>query len=103
MCRSTGAADVHVHLPAGGEPKDGVSAGVTIAVAQVSALTGHPARRLAMTGEPTLSGALAPVGSIRSKLFAADHVGMAGVIVPGGNEQDVKESGGALRSGLVLK
>ena len=86
-------------FPAGGEPRGGVSAGVTIAVAQVSALTGHPPRRLAMTGEPTLSGALAPVGSIRSKLFAADHVGMAGVIVLGGTSRTSRRA--AARCGPV--
>ena len=88
-------ADVHVHLPAGGQPKDGVSAGVTIAVALASALTGHPVRGgVAMTGELTLSGALAPVGGIRSKVLAADRAGLAGVIVPQANRQDVNESFG---------
>ena len=90
-------ADLHVHLPAGGEPKDGVSAGMTIAVALVSALTGRPVRGgVAMTGELTLSGALAPVGGIRGKVLAACRVGMAGVILPRANQQDVNESfGGA--------
>ena len=95
-------ADVHVHLPAGGAPKDGVSAGVTIAVALVSALTGQPVRGgVAMTGELTLSGALAPVGGIRSKVLAARRVGIAEVILPRANQQDVNQScGGALRPGL---
>ena len=96
------AVDVHVHLPAGGEPKDGVSAGVTIAVVLVSALTGRLVRGgVAMTGELTLSGASAPVGGIRSKVLAACRVGMAGVILPQANRQDVNESlGGALPPGL---
>lgn len=94
--------DVHVHLPAGGQPKDGVSAGVTIAVALVSALTGQPARGgVAITGELTLSGALAPVGGIRSKVLAACREGMTDVILPRANRQDLNESfGGALVSGL---
>ena len=88
-------ADVHVHLPAGGQPKDGVSAGVTIAVALVSALTGQPVQGgVAMTGELTLSGALAPVGGIRGKVLAACRVGMAAVHLPRANEQDVNESFG---------
>ena len=96
------AVDVHVHLAAGREPKDGVSAGVTIAVALVSALTGRAVRGgVAMTGELTLSGALAPVGGIRSKVLAACRVGLAGVILPQANRQDVNESlGGALPPGL---
>ena len=95
-------ADVHVHLPAGGQPKDGVSAGVTIAVALVSALTGRAVQgSVAMTGELTLSGALVPVGGIRSKVLAACRVGIAGVILPQANLQDANESfGGAPPSGL---
>ena len=79
-----------------------MSAEVTIAVALVSALTGRAVRGgVAMTGELTLSGALAPVGGIRSKVLAACRVGMAGVILPQANRQDVNESrGGALPPGL---
>ena len=95
-------ADVHVHLPAGGTPKDGVSAGVTIAVALVSALTARAVHGgVAMTGELTLSGALAPVGGIRGKVLAAGRVGMTDVILPRANLQDANESfGGALPPGL---
>ena len=95
-------ADVHVHLPAGGQPKDGVSAGVTIAVALVSALTGRAVQgSVAMTGELTLSGALVPVGGIRSKVLAACRAGIAGVILPQANRQDLSESfGGAPPPGL---
>ena len=85
--------DVHVHLPAGGQPKDGASAGVTIAVALVSALTGQVVQGgVAMTGELTLSGSVAAVGGIRGKVLAAGRAGMAGVILPRANEQDVNES-----------
>ena len=75
---------------------------MTIAAALVSALTGRAVRGgVAMTGELTLSGALSPVGGIRSKVLAACRVGIAGVILPRANRQDVNESfGGALRSGL---
>ena len=94
--------DMHVHLPAGGQPKDGVSAGVTIAVALVSALTGQPVQGgVTMTGELTLSGTLAPVGGIRPKVLAACRVGIASVILPQANRQDINDSfGGTLPSGL---
>ena len=88
-------ADVHVHLPGGGQPKDGLPAGVTIAVAVVSALTGLPVRGdVSLTGELTLSGALAPAGGIRSKVLGACRAGMAGVILPVANKPDIADSFG---------
>ena len=97
--------DVHVHLPAGGSPKDGVSAGVTIAAALVSALTGQRVHGgVAMTGELTLSGAVARVGGIRPKVLAACREGVTSVILPQANRQDLDESfGGGPPSGLDVQ
>eukprot|EP00887_Chlorella_sp_A99_P006545 scaffold3.g6545.t1 len=82
--------DVHVHLPAGAVPKDGPSAGVTLAVALVSLFTGRRVRPdVAMTGELTLRGLLLPVGGIKEKLLAAAAAGMARVLVPARNMRDI--------------
>ncbi|MCP4604948.1 MAG: endopeptidase La [Proteobacteria bacterium] len=87
--------DLHVHFPAGAVPKDGPSAGVTITTAIISLLSGgngiRPAARMAMTGEMTLSGEVLPVGGIREKVLAAQHAGVATVIVPARNKRDVEE------------
>ena len=87
------STDVHVHLAEAAPSKDGPSAGVTLAVALVSALTGRPARGdMAMTGELTLSGRVAPVAGIREKLLRAGRAGMTAVVLPAANEPDVAES-----------
>ena len=84
---------LHVHLPGAGRSKDGASAGVTLAVAIVSTLTGQPVRGdVAMTGELTLAGQVEPVAGIREKVLAACRAGMATVILPAANEPDVGES-----------
>lgn len=83
--------DVHIHIPAGAIPKDGPSAGLTIAVALASLLTGRPARPgIAFTGEITLSGRILPVGGIREKLLAARRAGIHTVVLPGRNDADVQ-------------
>ena len=84
--------DVHVHVPDAGVPKDGPSAGLTIALALISAYTGKPLRRdIAMTGEITLRGRVLPVGGIREKVLAAVRGGMAAVILPEANRDDAEE------------
>jgi ATP-dependent Lon protease len=93
--------DLHVHVPAGAIPKDGPSAGVTIACALASELTGHSVRNdVAMTGEITLSGLVLPVGGIKEKILAAKAAGIKKIILPARNRGDVEEIGKELRAGL---
>ncbi|MBP8136820.1 MAG: endopeptidase La, partial [Candidatus Eisenbacteria bacterium] len=84
--------DVHVHVPEGAMPKDGPSAGITMATALVSALTGTPTRAdVAMTGEITLRGTVLPIGGLNEKAVAARRAGMKTVLVPRANEKDIAE------------
>ena len=95
--------DLHVHVPAGGTPKDGPSAGSALLVALVSLLHGaHVDRSVALTGELTLHGRILPVGGVPQKLLAAQRAGIRTAIVPRGNEGDVRRMGKALGADMDI-
>jgi ATP-dependent Lon protease len=94
---------VHIHVPAGATPKDGPSAGVTMATAMASLLTGKPVRRdLAMTGEITLRGRVLPIGGLKSKLLAAHLAGVKTVLIPKRNEKDLVDVPEEVRTQLRI-
>jgi ATP-dependent Lon protease len=95
--------DVHLHVPEGATPKDGPSAGVAMAVAIVSVLTGVPIRKdLAMTGEITLRGRVLPIGGLKEKLLAALRSGIKTVLIPAENAKDLADVPDNVKSGLEI-
>ncbi len=93
--------DIHLHCPEGAIPKDGPSAGVTMTVAMLSALTGRPIRRdVAMTGEITLRGRVLPIGGLKEKTMAAYRAGIRNVIIPAENERNLEDIDPTVRSAL---
>jgi ATP-dependent Lon protease len=96
--------EIHIHVPAGGVPKDGPSAGITMACVLVSLLSGIPVRRdVAMTGELTLRGRVLPIGGLKEKLLAAVRAGMKTVIVPAGNLPELSEIPEHVRAKLRIE
>jgi ATP-dependent Lon protease len=95
--------DIHIHLPSGAIPKEGPSAGLTIALALLSLLTGRPARRdVALTGELTLSGRILPVSGIREKVLAAQRAGVKTVVFPKKNQVDIDTLEDDVKEGLQI-
>ena len=95
--------DFHIHIPEGAVPKDGPSAGITMATALLSAITNTPVKaKVAMTGEITLRGRVLPIGGLKEKLIAAKTAGILMVLVPKENERDVAEISSEIKSGLEI-
>ncbi len=96
--------DIHIHIPEGAVPKDGPSAGITMATAMLSAITDRPVKaQVAMTGEITLRGRVLPVGGLKEKLLAAKNAKVKTVLAPKENQPDIKEISGEITDGLDIQ
>jgi ATP-dependent Lon protease len=95
--------DIHIHVPEGATPKDGPSAGITMATALCSAVTNIPVKQdVAMTGEITLRGRVLPIGGLKEKILAAKQAGVKTVVIPGKNEKDLEKVPSEIKSNLTV-
>lgn len=95
--------DIHIHIPEGAVPKDGPSAGITMATAMLSAIIEKPVKAsVAMTGEITLRGRVLPIGGLKEKILAAKNAGIKTVLVPGKNAKDIEEISAEIRRGIEI-
>lgn len=95
--------DIHIHVPEGATPKDGPSAGITMATALISALTGRKVKReVGMTGEITLRGRVLPIGGLKEKAMSAHRAGLTTIIIPKENEKDIDDIPASVREELTI-